>query len=61
LAITAKIRYNAPDQPGLLTLESGQEGAVIRVGFEEPVRAVTPGQSLVCYQGEEVVAGGIIA
>jgi len=37
------------------------EGQRLRARFAEPVRAVTPGQSLVCYQGEEVVAGGIIA
>ncbi|HTE16844.1 MAG TPA: aminomethyltransferase beta-barrel domain-containing protein [Armatimonadota bacterium] len=29
--------------------------------FDHAVRAVTPGQSLVCYQGDEIVGGGIIA
>lgn len=32
----------------------------IKVLFEEPQRAVTPGQSVVFYHGEELVGGGII-
>lgn len=61
MAVTAKIRYNATDQPGALTVESTESGPRLRVLFDQPVRAVTPGQSLVCYQDEEVIAGGIIA
>lgn len=61
MAATAKIRYNATDQPGALTVIRAESGCRLRMVFDAPVRAVTPGQSLVCYQGEEVVAGGIIA
>jgi len=32
----------------------------LRVTFEEPQRAVTPGQAVVCYDGEVVVGGGVI-
>jgi tRNA-specific 2-thiouridylase len=32
----------------------------IRVDFEEPVRAVTPGQALVLYTGDYVAGGGTI-
>ena len=32
----------------------------VRFVFDEPQRAVTAGQSLVCYQGEAVVGGGVI-
>ena len=32
----------------------------VRVEFDEPQRAVTPGQSLVIYDGDVVVGGGII-
>jgi tRNA-uridine 2-sulfurtransferase len=53
LAITAKIRYNSPEAEATL-LPDGQ------VQFKQPQRAVTPGQSVVFYQGEEVLGGGII-
>ena len=32
----------------------------IRVTFDQPQRAITPGQSVVLYDGEYVVGGGII-
>jgi tRNA-specific 2-thiouridylase len=35
-------------------------GATARVVFDEPQRAMTPGQSLVLYDGDRVVAGGVI-
>jgi tRNA-specific 2-thiouridylase len=68
LPVTAKVRYNSTDAPGKLTLSAsttapaaGQApGFRLRVEFDEPVWAPAPGQSLVCFQGEEVVAGGII-
>ncbi|MFN3647957.1 MAG: tRNA 2-thiouridine(34) synthase MnmA [Armatimonadota bacterium] len=60
LAVTAKIRYNSHDQPGVLTLDCLEGELSMRVRFAEPVRAATPGQSLVCYSGEEVLGGGII-
>jgi tRNA-specific 2-thiouridylase len=60
IPVTATIRYNASDQPAAMTVIPQESGLQLWVRFEEPVRAVTPGQSLVCYQGEEVVGGGII-
>ena len=33
----------------------------LRVVFDQPQRAVTPGQSLVLYDGDTVVGGGKIA
>jgi tRNA-uridine 2-sulfurtransferase len=56
-SVTAKIRYNMPDRPATLVVENESR---LRVTFEEPQRAVTPGQAVVCYQGEVVVGGGII-
>ncbi len=54
--ITAKIRYNAAAAPAVLI--PGQNS--VRVVFNEPQRAVTPGQSVVFYQGDIVLGGGII-
>ncbi|MGV3724758.1 MAG: tRNA 2-thiouridine(34) synthase MnmA [Actinomycetota bacterium] len=61
IAVTARIRYNSGGQPATLTFEHGEDGLRMRARFEAPVRAVTPGQSLVCYQGDELLGGGIIA
>ena len=58
LRVMAKIRYSA--QPAPYTLEL--RGNTARVIFDEPVRAVTPGQSAVFYDdsAEQVLAGGYI-
>jgi tRNA-specific 2-thiouridylase len=37
------------------------DGRDLRIGFEEPVAAVAPGQSAVLYKGDEVLGGGVIA
>lgn len=60
LRVQARIRYNAPGRPGSLRLTREGEDVLLEVEFDEPVRAVTPGQSLVCYRDDEVLAGGII-
>jgi tRNA-specific 2-thiouridylase len=54
---TAKTRYRQPDAP--CSLERVVESE-IRVGFEAPQWAVTPGQSVVLYEGEACLGGGII-
>ena len=54
--VKVKIRHRAPEV--LATLESEGETAVVR--FDEPQRAVTPGQAVVFYDGDEVVGGGVI-
>lgn len=53
---TAKIRYRQADQACTLTIEQG----TAHVAFDEPQRAVTPGQSVVFYQGDVCLGGGII-
>ncbi len=57
LRCQAKTRYRQPDQACTLT---ALEGGRISVAFDEPQRAVTPGQSVVFYQDEECLGGGII-
>ena len=53
----AKIRYRQDATPAVIT--PGEPG-VAQVVFEHPQRAVTPGQSVVFYDGESVLGGGII-
>jgi tRNA-specific 2-thiouridylase len=55
--VTAKIRYHAKEVPAVLSPLPGGE---VRLDFAYPERAVTPGQSVVFYDGEDVVGGGII-
>lgn len=57
IAVTAKIRYNSKDFPALLTPLANGEA---EVRFEEPQRAITPGQAVVFYDGDDVVGGGTI-
>jgi tRNA-specific 2-thiouridylase len=56
LRLTAKVRYRQPDQDCIL--EQTADGYLIR--FDSPQRAVTPGQSVVLYQGEVCLGGGVI-
>ncbi len=57
MRVSAKIRYKDPGAPAtLIPLEDGR----IEVRFDEARRAVTPGQSTVWYEGEDVVGGGVI-
>jgi tRNA-specific 2-thiouridylase len=57
LVCTARIRYRQPDQPCLVTSAPEDTGIV---EFREPQRAVTPGQSVVFYDGETCLGGGVI-
>jgi tRNA-specific 2-thiouridylase len=57
LTCTAMARYRQPLQPCTINGMDGQ----IEVHFEQPQRAVAPGQSVVFYVGEECLGGGVIA
>lgn len=58
LHCTCKTRYRSKETP--CTVEPLGDGRV-HVRFERPERAVTPGQSVVLYDGDMVLGGGIIA
>ena len=65
-AIEIKIRFNAASvravYEGIVekTSEIYRGGELHGVRFEEPQRAISPGQSAVIYNGDRVVGGGII-
>ncbi|MGI5901733.1 MAG: tRNA 2-thiouridine(34) synthase MnmA [Desulfitobacteriia bacterium] len=58
IAVRAKIRYKAPAVPAFLTVHNNEE---VEVEFEEPQRAITPGQAVVFYEGESVLGGATIS
>ncbi len=55
--VEAKIRYQAPPAPALLEQTSD---STFRLLFDTPQRAITAGQSVVLYDGDTVLGGGII-
>ena len=54
---TAKTRYRQADQPCEVHVRDGS----LDVRFDTPQRAVTPGQSVVFYDGEACLGGAVIA
>ncbi|MFQ5637126.1 MAG: tRNA 2-thiouridine(34) synthase MnmA [bacterium] len=57
IRVEAKIRYNDPGAAARIRPAANQ---TVEVVFDEPQRAVTPGQSVVFYQDDVVVGGGVI-
>ncbi len=55
--VEGAIRYNDDGKPGFLTQTGDDE---IQIRFPEGRNAITPGQALVCYEGDDVIAGGWI-
>ncbi|MDR0494629.1 MAG: tRNA 2-thiouridine(34) synthase MnmA [Treponema sp.] len=55
--LMVKIRYLHKEQPARVE-QTGPDA--IRVDFEEPQRAITPGQAAVFYDGDTVIGGGTI-
>lgn len=57
ITVTVKIRYSAPKvKATLIPLDSGD----IKVVFDAPQKAITPGQAVVFYNDNIVIGGGII-
>ena len=58
LRCRAKLRYRQPEQPVTVVPMSNRR-AVLH--FDQPQRAVTPGQAAVLYDADVVLGGGTIA
>ena len=56
IEVSARIRYNSPEVKAYLT---PVDKDTVRVEFAEPQKSVTPGQSVVFYDGD-VVLGGLL-
>lgn len=56
MRVMAKIRYSHKPCPCTIKMS----GEYIRCDFDEPQRAVTPGQAVVFYSGDYIVCGGTI-
>ena len=54
--VMVKIRYRAKEARAILNLD----GTLAKLEFEEPQRAITPGQSVVFYKDNVVLGGGKI-
>ena len=57
MKVSAKARYNQQPQPATVYPEPDGHARVV---FDEPQRALTPGQAVVLYDGDLVVGGGTI-
>lgn len=57
IPVKAKVRYNQEEKDAMACLNNG----VLHVIFNEPQRAICKGQSVVLYDGDIVLGGGIIS
>ena len=57
MRVTAKVRYSRNEQAAVV-IPSGNGEVLVK--FDEPQRAITPGQAVVLYDGEYVAGGGTI-
>jgi tRNA-specific 2-thiouridylase len=57
LRVQARVRYKDRGTDAVVSLE---ENGKMKVIFDQPKRAITPGQSVVLYDGDDVLCGGVI-
>ncbi len=58
--LRAQVKIRHKHEAAAATLYPGEDPSVVEVRFDEPQRAVTPGQAAVFYDGEVVLGGGWI-
>lgn len=60
--LTVKIRYKDPGSEAFVTQTggTGDGDGTVTVAFREPKRSITPGQSVVFYEGDDMVGGAVI-
>lgn len=58
MRLFARTRYSQPEQPCTVTPIDENN---VKVIFDSPQRAITPGQSVVFYDGDIIIGGGVIA
>jgi len=57
VACKARVRYHHPEQPAVA---AANPDGTVSIRFDRPVRAITPGQAVVLYDGDTVLGGGTI-
>lgn len=57
-AVQVRVRHRAPLASGEILRIQGDE---VEIALDEPVSAITPGQSAVLYRGQLVLGGGLVA
>ena len=55
--LNAKFRYRQTDNPIIISKLEGDE---LTIEFVNPIKAVTPGQAAVIYDGDICLGGGLI-
>lgn len=57
--VKARVKIRYKDAGGMATIEQLNDNE-IKVIFDEPKKSITPGQSTVFYDGDDIIGGGII-
>ena len=57
LKVKVRIRYRHKEKPAVIKKSAGE---TVKIALTKAQRAITPGQSVVFYRGQELLGGGII-
>jgi tRNA-specific 2-thiouridylase len=60
-ACEIQVRYRAQPVPARASTDHADKNGGLALELDEPVRAITPGQSGVLYDGNRVLGGGVIS